>query len=826
MSSSLSSAKLNVPYSTTETIERPRLHDFFRENDQKRITILRAPAGYGKTTLLSQWLIHSQQPIAWVAIDQADNDPIRYWTFVFQAVAQACETDVDKVLAPLLQGQDVSTFDFLMESFIHELNTAKKSFHLVMDDYHLIENETIHRTMIKLIEQLPSYVHIYLTTRTALPLPIAIWRVKQWVHECNTEHLRFTYQETKQFFSLKNSISLNEHQLQTIQNKTEGWIAGLLLTSLTNFNEVQPFISNFLWQGIIHKLPKTIQNFLLKTSFLHELEPAICDQLIEETNSAELLAYLEENGLFTVCLQSSKLVFRYHHLFAEALQEELMKQYTEQEIMSLVEKTVQLIYGKGDYTSAIELALKHHLYEQAQQWISHHLVQLFLSGQTATFMRWLQQLRDNQQTVRYEMLILGYERAISILEMTTATSIMEELEQRQLSEQWMEQKENIAIANIYERTKAYALVASGGKLQTVKEILEKQLATQQAPCRWDKVRMPYNNFEYKLSRTNLASKGKLPAMDEVPKITQLFRDTNFKTLYVTAYISGIAAEVYYERNLLEDAQKELDIAIQLTQQQPDPNLFVPMYLLKANIYMHQQQTNTARAMLTQLLEDVVEKHWRNTIQIMIAFCYIVEGDDERAESILQATKTKQPFWMLVYARLLLLKKQPNDALSIVVQVKTKAQQDEQVGTIIEATILEAVCQLRLDNHDIALDTLHEALQLAAKFYYVRTLLDEKEILPLLNQYFQLESLTSKWNPVPKSYFDYLQKNCTVKKEPTDLLTPREQELFDLLTKGLSNQEIAKQLHLSNGTVRVYLSTIYSKLGVNSRAKVIALKNQR
>ena len=829
MLNNLFSSKINVPYSTGEAIERPRLYDFFQDRTLKRITILRAPAGYGKTTLLSQWLKHLQEPIAWLSIDRADNDPIRYWTYVLHAVAKACETDVDQVLAPLLQSQVATKYDFLIDSFIHEINFIEKKLHIVMDDYHLIENEVIHNMLINLIEQLPAHIHVYLTTRTVLPLPTAKWRVKQLVQELNTEHLRFTYQETKHFFSLKNHTSLNQQQIQAFLDKTEGWIAGLVLTSLANVNEsqpndprAQPFISEFLWQEIIHNLPQTTQDFLIRTSLLHELEPAICDELTEQTNSMKLLVDIEERGLFTTRLQSAKLIFRYHHLFAEALQAELFRQYSAQEIQSIAKNAAQLIYKQGDYTSAIELAFKYNLYEYAQLWISKHLKQLWLLGQTETFMRWLQQLRSNHQTVPYEMLILGYQNTITTLDFETANSLVQELEWRQQTEQWMEQEEHLVLANIYERSKAYEIIAVGGDLKTVKEILGKQLSNQQVPTLLDRLPMIYNSFEYKLLRTSLASKGKLPMLDEVPIIAKLFQDTNFNTLYVTAFITGIAAEIYYERNQLQKCQNELELALELSHQYQDPSLYVPMYLLKAKLYVQQNQFNTARAMLSQVLEDVTEKQWKISIQIMQAYCYVREGDSKNAEMILQATKTKQPFWMLVNARLLLLKGQPDEALAAVIQVKTKAQQDGQVATIVEATVLEAVCQLRIANTYMALDILHEAFQLAAKFYYVRTLLDEKKILPLLDQYLQLNTFKEKWDPFPDHYFTFLQKSWTNSTIPTELLTRREKDVFDLLAKGITNREIAEQLNLSEGTVRVYLSTIYSKLGVNSRAKAILL----
>ncbi|CAM5207187.1 Helix-turn-helix transcriptional regulator OS=Lysinibacillus sphaericus OX=1421 GN=LS41612_15295 PE=4 SV=1 [Lysinibacillus sphaericus] len=342
-----------------------------------------------------------------------------------------------------------------------------------------------------------------------------------------------------------------------------------------------------------------------------------------------------------------------------------------------------------------------------------------------------------------------------------------------------------------------------------------------APSRWDNVPIPYNIFEYKISRTSIGSKGKLQLFEEGEAVSKLFRETTLQTANVTAFSYGVAAESLYERSFIEAAQKELEIAIALGHQHQDPGLYIPMYLLKAKIYAHQKQSNTARIMLSQVLEDVSEKHWQTSIQIMQAYCFIVEGDSQNAEMLLLATKTKQPFWQLVYARLLLLKDTPQDALPVIIQVKTKAQQDDQVATMIEATVLEVICQHRLGNTAIALDILHKVLQWAAKYYYVRTLADEKELLPLLEQYFQLESLAAKWNPYPDYYLHYLQ-SCTTNVVRHEVLTPREKEVFDLLAKGVTNREIANMLNLSAGTIRVYLSTIYQKLGVKSRSQAILL----
>lgn len=828
----LLSSKIKIPYSLDEAVERPRLYDIFHENTLKKVTIIRASAGYGKTTLLSQWLIQTDKQIAWISIDHADNDPIRYWTYVLHAVAKASQSDIDKVLEPLLQSQDAATVEFLIDAFLHEINTMEETLHIVMDDYHLIENQLIHQMMTQFIEQLPAHVHVYLTTRTALPLPIAKWRVKQWLYEFTTDHLRFTYQEIGQFYAMKNVTLPHQETLQLILEKTEGWVAGLLLTRLINESEsehqwhelAQPFVSEFLLQEIIATLPPPTQEFLLYTSILPVLDPAICNRLTQRIDSYELLEELEEKGLFIVRLQSTKPVFRYHHLFVEALQNEFKKRFSVQQVTAFAHETATLLHDEGDFISAIELALHYHLFEQADIWITEHLVALFLSGQTATFMRWLHQLRNQHYTVPCEMLVMGVITALSTLEIAEASSFMQELELRQHTEQWMDKEENEAMAYIYETVKAYAIITTGGDLHQAKEILQKQLTKEAVPSRWDEVPMQYNIFEYKLLRTSTGSKGKIPTMEEGTAIVELFRNTTYQTTSVTAFSYGTSAESLYERNLIDYAKKELEIAIQYGHQLKDPGLFIPMYLLKAKIYIAEKQLISAQAMLTQVKDMVKEKHWLMTLRIMQAYCYILAGDTLNAEMELQVTKTKQPFWMLVYARLLLLKEQPEDALTIVIQTKTKAQQDTQIATIIEATVLEALCHLRLGNTNLALDFLHEALAQGAPYYYFRTFLDEKEIHPLLIKYFKLvQENPSKWQPLSHHYLQHLQVEDAANSEMDNLLTPREQEVFNVLANGGTNREIAQQLNLSEGTVRVYLSTIYSKLGVNSRAKAILLK---
>lgn len=826
------SPKVNIPYSTAEFIDRPRLYSLLNNNRRKKVTILRAPAGYGKTTLLLQWLTASKEPIAWFAIDREDSDPIRFWTYVTQAVANAWKTDIDVVLAPLLHSQDDATYDFLIDSFLHELYLQKQPLHIVLDDYHLIENEKVQSMLTKFIDQLPPYIHIYLTTRTIVSLPVAKWLVKQWVQEINTEQLRFTAKETKHFFTVNESSKIDEKQVKQILNTTEGWITGLLLMQLSaekgllqEQNQTQPFISEFLWQEIIHKLPQDVQYFSLQTSLLRELEPAICDKLTGRTDSEALLSQLEDEGIFTVRLQATSPIFRYHHLFIEALQAEFMKQYSHEDIFKIARKAALILYEHGDVTSAIELAMKYEFYELAQQWIIEHLYQFCKSGQMETYMRWLHILRANLKDVDLELLIIGYSNSITTLDWETAHSIVDELDTRHEVERWMEQEECISLADIYNRLKMYAIIAARGNIEQVISMLSKQLTRPFNPSFRKKLQMVYNTFEYKLLRTSLAGKGNMPSLEATPMITHLYQETDFKRLYVAAFITGIAAEVYYERNEFLLAQKNMENAIQFGHEHNDASLFVPMYLLKAKMYATQNEMSSAHAILLEALEHTKEKHWQISIKIMQAFCYIQEGNIHQAEMLLAATQSWQPFWLLVNTRLLLLIELPEQALQTIVHVKMKAQNDKQITTLLEATLLEAVCHMRLQQKDLAMDILHEALQLAANYYYVRTILDEKELLPLLREYLQLDDVKQRWDVYPTHYFELLQQQNFGNFLIEDLLTAEELEVFELIVSGLRNEEIEEKLNLSEGMAQIYLNMIYKKLGVISRTQAIKLKDK-
>lgn len=829
------SSKTTVPRATAETLERARLFELFQDNQSKRITMVQAPAGYGKTTLLSQWFSHNNDSVTWISLNSSDNDPIRFWKYVIHTTSDVTESNMYNTLSSLFQSQDTCTLEFLIDSFLNEMSVLKRPISIVLDDYHLINNKVIHQMLKQLIEYLPDNVHVYVTSRESLPLPIAKWRVKSWLNEINMEQLCFTFEEIQQFYKEKN---LEEKLLHHVLNNTEGWPAGIQLISISinsnnafiieKMNPLQPLITDFLLQEILDTLPSSIQEFLLHTCLLHTLEPEICNDLTNRSDSYTILIELEKKGIFTVRLNTCQPMFRYHHLFAEALQIELRNRYPQGLVSSIILDTAKLLYSKGYFDAAIDLALQENAFNLAELWITEHLVEIFQNGETATFLGWIQTLRKNDHPVNYEILVMYTITLISALQIEEAGLIIYELEQKQGLEQWMDKEENKGIADIYTTLQVYALISMGTELEKASEIIQRQVENGYISSRWDGIPIKFNLFEHKTIRTSIGSKGRFMPLEKAIPFAKLFRETEFKEKNMTLFSYGPSAEILYERNYIDAAIAELEIAIKNGHSLKDPGLFIPMYVLKAQVYALNKNFVSAHALLDNVIDTIIDKHWRNILVTMKARCFLLEGDTLRAEGELRKAESKQPFWLLVHARLLLATAKVEEALKTIIQVKTKAIEEDQVSTIVEASLLEAICEMEMDHKDSALNALHEALGYGSTYGYVRTFLDEEASIKLLKTYRKERQKHKKtrWDSVPLSYVDQLIENGQEADTILDQLTPREMEVLQLLIDGAPNKEIAEKLFLSEGTIRVYLTTIYSKLGVNSRAKAILLYNKK
>lgn len=824
-------SKMIIPKKPAKLIERQQLIQRLSTQTDKRLIICKAPAGYGKTTLFNSWLETKQDDVAWVSLDESDNNPISFWSYVVTSVSKVRPLRHYDELMQLLQLQSQNSLELFIYNFIEEL-TADSPLHIVLDDYHYIHTAQIHHLFMQFIEHLPPYVHLYITTRSTPPLPITKWLVKQWLYEIDLEQLKFTKNETRQFFSQNMPHRMDEQRLNHIYNMTEGWVSGLLLMVLANKEQLSTNIpqltSDFLWQEIIEKLPEALQHFLLKTSFLRELTPAMCDTIARVHNSDELLQQLVEQGLFTVKLPATTSTYRYHYLLIDTLQQQFFSRFTKEETFHFLQQVAELHCTPENFDYAIQMALRNEQYAIAAKWMNDYLSEILRSNKIGQFLHWLRQVIEHNAYCEDDLLIMGFIQAILALDFDFADNLQHIIEERLHDELANPHAQSVAKINccmFFLSAKAMFYSALGNRLPEVKQLLQQRLALTYTPDRWQSFHINYNNLEINALRTSLASKGRLIPLSQMDDIIAFFRYTDLHKIDVTPYIFSVAAAMFYEQNELKRAQHEIEYVINDGLQNNAPHLYIPMYILKAKVLMANKQVAVAQAMLEQMLQKVRETHWQNAFKTMIAQCYLEQNHIEQAKKLLLNGHSFHIFDRLIYVKVLMKEQSYDEALNIIIDIQHTANEEQQLATMIEATIFEAICHMHMHNMELACHALHHVLPNAHTYHYVRLFLDNRDVLHVLKHYAQHETFSHIASNDVLAYVARIIAYDDQSQKETTALTAREHTILSLIAEGNSNKEIATKLFLSEGTVRVYISNLYQKIDVKSRSQAIKFFQQ-
>jgi LuxR family maltose regulon positive regulatory protein len=296
--------KLYIPPPQPGLVRRPRLTQLINENLNRKLTLISAPAGFGKTTLISEWILTSPRRVTWLSIEGADNDPARFWSY-FMAALQMLQENLIKDSRAFLQEQAQPTGLAQIETFItvllNELSVFPDEFALVLDDYHQINNQAIHDGMAFLINHLPPGMHIIITCRADPPLPLASLRARGQMTELRAVDLRFATDEIAAFLNQIKQLDLPVDQIAALESRTEGWIAGLQLAAISlqkrqdatefieSFTGSHRFILDYLVDEVLSCQPEDVQSFLLDTSILERFTGPLCDSLTGRNDGQERL---------------------------------------------------------------------------------------------------------------------------------------------------------------------------------------------------------------------------------------------------------------------------------------------------------------------------------------------------------------------------------------------------------------------------------------------------------------------------------------------------------------------------------------------------------
>src|SRR5229473_99331 len=349
MPTPLLATKLYIPRLRPHVVSRPRLIERLNEGLHRKLILISAPAGFGKTTLVSQWVEGIERPAAWLSLDEGENDPARFLTYLVAAL-QTIAANIGEGVLGVLQSPQPPPTDAILTALLNDITTISDHFVLVFDDYHVIDAKPVDHALTFLLDHLPPHMHLVSATREDPQLPLARLRAGGHLTEVRVTDLRFTPSEAAAFLNQVMGLTLSAENIDALERRTEGWIAGLQLAAIsmqghldptsfiTSFSGSHHFVLDYLVEEVLQQHPESVQTFLLRTSILDRLCGPLCDAVLgkDEANrssiilqpSAFILEYIERANLFIVPLDNDRRWYRYHHLFADLLRQRLHQRNT------------------------------------------------------------------------------------------------------------------------------------------------------------------------------------------------------------------------------------------------------------------------------------------------------------------------------------------------------------------------------------------------------------------------------------------------------------------------------------------------------------------
>jgi len=410
MSTPILATKLYIPPPRPKAVLRPRLIERLNEglSSGRKLTLISASAGFGKTTLVSEWVAVCERPVTWLSLDEGDNDPTRFLTYLVAAL-QTIAANIGKGVLAILQSPQPPPIESILTALLNEITTIPDNFVLVLDDYHIVDAKPVDNALIFLLEHLPPQMHLVIATREDPHLPLARLRARGQLTELRAADLRFTPAEAAEFLNRMMGLNLPAEDIAALETRTEGWIAGLQLAALSmqgrqdttsfiqSFTGSHHFVLDYLMEEVLHQQSESIQTFLLRTSILDRLCGPLCDAVLGSPSASgqETLEYLARANLFIVPLDDERRWYRYHHLFADVLRMHLMAEQPDQ-VSALHQRVSEWYEHNGSTDNAIRHALAAGDFERAATLIelAEPEMRRRRQGATVTELGWLKALPD------------------------------------------------------------------------------------------------------------------------------------------------------------------------------------------------------------------------------------------------------------------------------------------------------------------------------------------------------------------------------------------------------------------------------------------------
>ncbi|MEM7343372.1 MAG: LuxR C-terminal-related transcriptional regulator [Chloroflexota bacterium] len=653
MPSDLLQTKLYIPPVRATLIPRSRLINQLNEGATRKLTLIAAPAGFGKTTLLSEWIAQHEHLVAWLSLDERDNDPIRFLRYVIAAL-QTCQADVGAEALSLLHALQPPSIESILTTLINELATRSDRFILVLDDYHQLDTPSIDDSLTFLLNHLPTQLRLIIISRSDPNLPLARLRGQGELLELRAGDLRFTPTEAADFLHQATRLSLSVEEIAALETRTEGWITGLQLVALSMqghpdtadfiqaFTGSHRFVLDYLVEEVLERQSESVRLFLLQTAILTRLNGDLCDVITETNDSKAMLAALERDNLFIIPLDDTRHWYRYHHLFADVLQVRLRE--TMPERVSTLHQQASHWYEQYDFPAdAIHHAFAAGAFERAASLIQRAWPIMRQSYQEAILLEWVGALPEEMLDDR-PILSVYYANAL----LSGNPNIAETHLQR--AEQWLDKMTNNLsdrqIATISQITTEEEIESLPGMIAVVRAYqagalrdVSKTIAyAQQALSLLPETDYLYRGSAAVLLALSQWSQGDLDAASKAiaNSLTIMKQSDNISAAISTAYI---LADIQLAQGHLRQANGTVQQALKLATDhgKPVPQGTADLYVLLSEIACEQndleiahQHLLTSQALGSHAALQVARHRWA----IAMARIKVAHGDFESALALL------------------------------------------------------------------------------------------------------------------------------------------------------------------------------------------------
>jgi LuxR family transcriptional regulator, maltose regulon positive regulatory protein len=878
MSTIILESKLHIPIQPQRITPRHHLLTSLEHRiHHHKIAFISAPAGYGKTTLLAEWVRASSLPVAWLSITEEENDVeslLRYLLAAWERIYP----DIAEATLGILLGAQMPDIKTALRAFLDAANELTEHLIFVLDDYHLIEVPEIHDAVGFLLDHLPAHLHFILASRGEPPLPLSRYRARGQLMEIGAGDLRFTLNEAVDFLSHSMGLDLAPDEIESLNTKTEGWIAGLKLAALTlrrrqGLAESQSivsgrerFIADFLSEEILDQLPRNVQDFLLRSSLLDRLCGSLCDAVTGQKNCQSMLESLERENLFIVPLDERREWYRYHSLFADFLRGELARLHPD-EIPELHRQAAEWYLSQELPEGAFHHAVVAEDPGLVTKIFVKYLGAKLTGGEIKVVTRWINSLPQKWFSIHPELAL-----ARAALMMTTgaveeAINRLDEIEQKlnlaEMGDRYVQLARTSAIRcflacyqNDLKRAEAYADQAltdlpeedvsfrfgiygalgdtyrRNGLWKRAREWYLKGLDFAHAP----EVGAQFAHLYGALADLELWQGRLQSAAGYWRKALAAIREQeNWGRipLPVIGWVYIRMGEILYEWNRLAEARDHVLRGLKRAEIGGDVRSLIAGYVIAARLKLADGRLEEAMEYLEKarpLKEEAAFPDWtsqfeRIQLELWLAQDKLraaVNWSDEMLQSAELENRPESVVTQLAMARVLIVKGDAQSlerALASLKRLGETAGQQDQTGVHIEALALQAISDWKRGAREDAMVSLEHALRLAEQEGYVRLFVDLG--LPIARL---LQETRSR--RVMQDYVGNLLEafgNGLVLPAPEMLpepLTAREQEVLKLLAAGLTNPEIAKRLVISSETVKKHTGHIYNKLGVSNRTQAV------